>query len=261
MDTENPILTFLNGHASARQFTDRTINEDDERIIVTTAQRSPTSSNVQAYSIISVRDQSKKARLAELCGNQAHVERCPLFLVFCADLYRLLRLNEARGYDFYGEYTEPFIIATVDCALAAGRALQAAQALGMGGVMVGGIRNNPQEVADLLELPDLVYAVMGMSLGYPGRQPSIKPRLPRAALHFHETYDVSSIDTAVAEYDKTIDEVGYLKGREVEPERYPGFNGLYSWSEHTARRMASTKKGTLRPHLMSFLQKRGLLKK
>lgn len=257
----NQLLDFLNSHATVRYFTDRQITEEAERLIITTAQRSPTSSNLQAYSIIGVRDQQKKQELAHLSENQKHVEQCPLFLVFCADLYRLSLLNKQRRYPFSGEYTEMFIVATVDATLAAGRALMAAQAMGMGGVMVGGIRNDPDKVCGLLGIPHLVYPVMGMSLGYPHSPPKVKPRLPINAVYFKGRYQSDRFDSSIAEYDRTIDEGGYLKGREVEPEEYPEFKGVYSWSEHSARRMASSATKALRAHLKSFLQERGFLKK
>ncbi len=257
----NPVIDFLNSHASVRKFTKREITTEEERLICETGERSPTSSNLHAYSIVSVRDAEKKATLAGLCGGQSHVAESSLFLVFCADLYRLKRLNEKRGYPFNGEYTEMFIIATVDAALVASRALMAAQALGYGGVMVGGIRNKPDEAAALLELPELVYPVMGMSLGEPMSPPKIKPRLPLAGLCFSEKYQPEQIDTAVEEYDNTIERLGYLRGRESTPENYPEFNGRYSWSEHTARRMADTRPSVLRPHLREHLQKRGFMLK
>lgn len=257
----NQILRFLNSHASCRQFTDQAVTGQQERDIVFTGQRSPTSSNLQAYSIIGIRDPERKKSLAELVGGQQHVIQCPLFFIFCADLYRLSQLNRERGYDFTGEYTEMFIIATVDTALVACRSLMAAQAMGLSGVMVGGIRNHPDKVADLVKLPELVYPVMGMSIGYPAKEPKIKPRLPESAFHFSEEYDASQIPDAVKEYDEIINALGYLKGREVEPEKYESFDGTYSWSEHTARRMASHNPGTLRPHMLPFLRERGFLKK
>jgi len=257
---EEELLAFLNSHGSCRKFTGREISEEQERLIAATAQRSPTSSNLQAYSIVAVRDRGRKARLAELAGNQAHVAACPLFLVFCADLHRLSRLNEARGYPFHGGDLELLLVATVDAALAAGRALLAAQAMGFGGVMVGGVRNHPADVCDLLGLPRLVYPVMGMSLGEPAEPPKVKPRLPLAAVLFREEYSDRDFDLAVAEYDDTLDRLGYLRARPVEPERYPGFSGRYTWSEHTARRLASEDPQVRRPHLEAFLRERGLLR-
>lgn len=255
----NEILTFLNSHASVRQFTDQPITAVDEQTILMTAQRSPTSSNIQAYSIIRVRETESKNRLAELSGGQSHVSQSALFLVFCADLFRLKSLNEKRGYLFEGGFAELFIQATVDATLVAGRALQAAQALGLGGVMVGGIRSNIAQVSELLDLPELVYPVMGMSLGYPEKPPVIKPRLPLEAVSFKERYQAKAFVPPITEYDDTITQMGYLRGREVHTDRYPDFDGDYSWSEHTARRMADIDGLTMRPHMLEYLTRRGFL--
>ncbi len=179
----NENLKLLNSHASVRNFTDKEISIEDEMKIVTTAQRSGTSSNRQAYSIIGIRNKKKKEILAELTGGQQHVIDSSLFLVFCADLYRLEQINEKKKYETHSDYTELFIIATVDAALVAERAMITAQALGMGGVMVGGIRNNPDKVSEMLDLPKLVYPVMGMSLGYPSKEPKLKPRLHIDAIY------------------------------------------------------------------------------
>ena len=257
----NEILDFLNSHASVRSFTEQPITADQEELIITTAQRSPTSSNLQAYSIISVRDQGTKDRLAALSGGQEHVARSALLLVFLADLNRLARECDKRNYEFHGDHAELFVVATIDATLAASRALMAAQAMGLGGVMVGGLRNDLTAVTELLHLPRMVFPVMGMSLGYPARPPKVKPRLPREGIHFIDRYDEKASDEGIAVYDATMTEVGYLKGREVEPERYPNFTGVYSWSEHSARRVASRQPGTLRAYLRKYLEKQGLLLK
>ena len=253
-------LELLNNHASVRHFTERTISEEEEVLIVRTAQHSPTSSNLQAYSIVGIRNRQTKEELSVLCGNQQHIANSALFLVFCADLNRLARVNKKKGYNFHGDTTEMLIVSTVDTALVAGRALITAQALGMGGVMVGAIRNNPEEVSILLNLPELVYPVMGMSLGYPAAPAHPKPRLPLEAVYHRETYDDGQFDRAVEEYDAVIQESGLLKGREVTPARYPYFDGVYSWSEHSARRMASEDEAALRQFMLSFLRKRGFLR-
>jgi FMN reductase (NADPH) len=255
----NQLIDFLRSHASLRQFTEQGISAENECTILNTAQQSPTSSNLQGYSIIAIRNSDTKARLAEMCGHQQHVIDCPLFLVFCADLFRLRRISERAGYPFYGEYTELFIVATVDTTLVAGRALMAAQALGMGGVMVGSIRNHISRVAEMLELPELVYPVMGMSLGYPAASPRIKPRMSLEGICFPEKYRPEKIDPAIDEYDTRLVEYGHLQSREVQPEKYPNFKGLYTWSEHTARRLANTSPTVLRPHMKHFLEDRGFM--
>lgn len=252
------IVDFLNSHASCRKFSNKEISEADEMTIVSTAQRSATSSNLQAFSILGIRDPQKKQQLAEWSGNQQHIIDSSLFLIFCADLYRLRLLNEQKGYNFTGEYTELFIVATVDAALAGCRALMTAQALGMGGVMVGGIRNNPDKVGELLGLPELTYPVFGMSLGYPEKTPTIKPRLSPTTVYHRKAYSTDNYSSDIEQYDKVIDEIGYLKGREVQPEKYPDFSGVYSWSEHTARRMAN--ENAARKHMFDYLRSQGFLK-
>ena len=253
----NEIIKHLQSHASVRAFTDKQISNEQEKTIIKTAQHSSTSSNRQAYSIVGIRDRKKKEILYELTGNQQHVLDSSLFLVFCADLHRLDKINLAKGYETHSDYTEMFLIATVDASLVAERALIAAEALGLGGVMVGGIRNKPDEVCKLLHLPQLVYPVMGMSLGYPLKEAKVKPRLPFEEIYHKEEYSEENSEKYIAVYDDAINEIGYLKGREVLTEKYPDFKGEYSWSEHTARRHAEI----VRPHMKPFLESRGFLKK
>ena len=68
-----------------------------------------------------------------------------------------------------------------------------------------------------------------------------------------------AIDAAINEYDETITQGGHLGNRQIEPEKYPEFRGEYSWSEHSARRMASTNPDVARPGMLEYLRKRGLL--
>lgn len=260
-DKTNPekILAHLRAHVSVRSFTTAPVTPEMEEALLQTAIRSPTSSNLHSYSIISVRNPETKERISALSGNQEHIRTCGLFLVFCADLYRLSRQGERRGYPYHGDTTEALLIATVDTALVADRALIAAQALGLGGVMVGAIRNNPQEIADILGLPKLVYAVMGMSLGHPAKTLPVKPRLPLSGLWHQERYTEATLDAAISAYDRDVAAYGHLVGRQVQPERYPDFSGEYTWSEHSSRRMADDRREVMRPHIRDFLQRRGLM--
>ena len=71
-----------------------------------------------------------RARLAELCGDQAHVAQAPVFLAWCADLQRLDRACELRGIDQVTDYVENFLVAAVDVATTAQNAALAAESLG-----------------------------------------------------------------------------------------------------------------------------------
>ncbi len=77
-------------------------------------------------------------------------------------------------------FIELMLIASVDAALVAQNVLVAAESLGLGGVYVGGIRNDPDKMSELLNLPDRVYPVFGLCLGWPDQDPDRKPRLPQS---------------------------------------------------------------------------------
>jgi FMN reductase (NADPH) len=167
------MIDLLQNHRSIRKFTDQKITSEDLEQILYSAQMAATSSHVQAYSIVGVTDQEKKKQLAEWAGDQSYVENCAHFFVFCADLHRLGEVAIRKEKDLKDslDYTEMFMVATIDAALAAQNAAIAAESLGLGIVYIGGIRNNPDKVSQLLKLPDKVYPVFGMCLGYPDQNP------------------------------------------------------------------------------------------
>lgn len=199
-------LKMLLNHRSIRQFINKKISEEDIKKIIACAQAAPSSSHGQAYSIISVTDLGKKKMLAEYAGNQQQVENCSHFFVFCADLYRIEKIAEKAGVDMKEslDSTEMFLIATVDATLVAQNTAIAAEALGLGIVYTGGLRNNPYKVAELLKLPTRVYPIFGMCIGYPNPEqiPDKKPRLPQEAVFYQNEY--LSIDQTypyIEEYD------------------------------------------------------------
>jgi len=173
----NQTIQILKRHRSIRKFTDQPVPQVVVEEIVTAGQAASTSSFIQACTLIQVNDKEKRARLAAFAGNQACVIQAPCFFVVCADMRRHKLACDMHGEQMLSGYTEQFITATVDCALFSQNVMIAAESLGLGGVYIGGIRNRIAEVAALLELPDLVYPVFGLSLGYPDQDPEIKPRL------------------------------------------------------------------------------------
>lgn len=94
MQVNNDTISLLMKHASVRKFRDKPVSEDQLSAIIGAAQMASTSSNVQAYSVIAVTDPALKTELAGLAGNQAYIEQCPVFLVWCADLYRLREVTK-----------------------------------------------------------------------------------------------------------------------------------------------------------------------
>ena len=151
----NPVIELLQSHRSIRKFTDDPIDDEMIEEIMRSGFAAATSSNLQGTTVIRVRTPETRERIAELAGGQTYVATAAAFFVWCADLHRSATACESHGGSFSAGMTEHFLVATVDCALAAQNAVVAAEAVGLGICYIGGIRNDPATVAELLELPDL----------------------------------------------------------------------------------------------------------
>jgi len=250
---ENPTLALIHRHASARHYKPDSVPAPMIETIISAAQCASTSSNLQTYSVVVVTDSTKRTRLSELCGNQAHIREAPVFLAWCADLARLERVCQLRGCTQVTEYAENFLIAAVDASIAAQTAALAAESLGLGVCYIGSIRNNPGEVIELLNLPRLTFPITGMTLGWPDKQGNIKPRLPLVSVMHWESYDRAAEDNSLRAYDATMIATGIYKGRRVPVPGKPEEKEDYGWTEHSARRVSQS----VRTELRIALEKQG----
>jgi len=247
-----PTIDLMHRHGSVRKYKADPVPAEVVETVVAAAQRGSTSSNLQVVSVIAVTDPAKRQRLAEICG-QEHIGQAPLVLVWCADLRRLDRACEMRGYSQVTEYVENFLVCVLDVGIAAQNGCLAAESLGLGICYLGSIRNNLPGVIDLLKLPRLVFPVVGMAVGWPALPPPVRPRLPVSAVLFWETYNQAHQDVALHEYDRTMIATGIYQGRQVPVPGKLGAVEEYGWLEHSARRVAQA----LRTDLRSVLKRQG----
>src|SRR5262245_20610134 len=120
LDVATDVLRLQLARRSVRRFGPRDVTEAELAALIAAAQSAPTSSNLQAWSVIAVRDPARKARLADLAARQEFVARAPLFLVWVVDLDRARRLASRHGAEVAAaDYLETTIIGFVDTALAA----------------------------------------------------------------------------------------------------------------------------------------------
>ncbi|MBK3404030.1 nitroreductase family protein [Sphingomonadaceae bacterium G21617-S1] len=198
------LLSQMLLHRSVRSYAATPVSDEVLTWAVAAAQSASSSSNLQPWSVIAVRDRDKLGRLAKLAGDQQHVANAPLFLAWLVDWSRLRRLGLLQHIPTDGtDYFESYTIGAVDTALAAQNAAIAFELLGMGIVYIGGMRNHPEAVAEELGLPAGSFVLFGMCVGYPdpSRPAEIKPRLPQAAVLHHDRYDLSQEAASVADYD------------------------------------------------------------
>jgi nitroreductase len=256
----NPVLEAIANHRSVRFFKpERCVDDETLGAIINAAQRASTSSNMQMWSVIAVRDPHKRKAIRAICRGQAFVEEAPLFLVFCADIFRLRRVAESRSYAFAYGGVDLLLAATIDSALACQNATLAAESLGLGCCMVGGIRNQARELGRLLDLPHGVFGSIGLALGYPARINPVKPRLPRDVVLHTDRYCPTNHVDGISRYDKTMEATGIYDNRRVQVDGVTPAAGddtaPYGWVEHTARRLARGNQG--RRAVGKFLDEQG----
>ncbi|AWQ19413.1 oxygen-insensitive NADPH nitroreductase [Pantoea ananatis] len=191
-----PTIDLLCSHRSIRSFTDQKVSAEQREAIIAAAQSASTSSFLQCSSIVRITDPALRDQLVTLTGGQTWVAEAAEFWVFCADFNRHLQICP----DAQLGRAEQLLLGCVDTALMAQNAMVAAESLGLGGVFIGGIRNNIAQVTELLGLPKFVLPLFGFCLGYPESIPDVKPRIPRSMLVHENRYQ--PVDPAVlADYD------------------------------------------------------------
>ena len=91
--------------------------------------------------------------------------------------------------------------------LVAQNVVTADESEGIGICFIGGVRNDPERVIKLLDLPTLVFPLFGLCLGYPDQHPDQKPRLPQAVVMHHNRYSYSGIEQGlINQYDAHVKE-------------------------------------------------------
>ena len=239
----NTTITQIKAHRSIRAYTDQRITAEQLDEIFAAAQQAPSSSFLQAASIIRITDKAIRTQITQLSAEQAYIAGAAEFLLFCADFNRHKQIVP----DAKTGFVEQLLIGATDAAMMGQNALVAAESLGLGGVYIGAVRNHPAEIGELLGLPELVIPLFGLCLGYPAQDPQIKPRLPRA-LVVHENHYQPLNKTLLAQYDDEMR--AYYASRTSN-------NKDQSWSSQITTILGRE----ARPYMLSCLQQHGYCKK
>jgi len=202
---QHATLRLLMERASCRNFTDDKIPPDLLRQVLAAGIQAPTGGNLQPYTIIKIEDQAAKDRLAKLCEDQPFIARAPVDLLFCIDLHRLERWATLEAAPFTATKSfRHFWVAFQDTVICAQNVCTAADALGLGSVYVGSVLECFRELREMFGLPDGVFPVVLLCLGYPARQSRPSQRLGvDVVVHdevYHEMDDARLIEAFRAKY-------------------------------------------------------------
>lgn len=203
----NEVIKTINTHRSIRKFKNTPLTEEQLDIIIYAAQMAPTSAHLQPFTIIGITDDNLKGKIAIQAENTEVIDGCSYLFIFCADLYRVMetanqeekeKMQENLSFDYFNQ----------TAVLSAGIALQnanlAAESMGLGTVILGGINGALPDLDEWLNLPNHVIPLVGLAIGVPAEFPEQKPRLPRDAIFFENKYN-HYLEEKINKYDEEME--------------------------------------------------------
>ena len=226
-------LARMAAHRSHRKFSDRPVDASLLRLLYACAFSAPSKSDLQQADVIHVADRRKVQRIADGIPDMPWIARAPVFLVFCGNNRRLRRMSEWRAKPFVNEHLDHFMNAAVDAGLVMMSFIRAAEAAGLGACPISAVRNHAGEVSALLGLPQGVFPVAGLCVGYPAEPGRISARLPLAVTVHVDRYDESRLEENIGAYDRRRHALQPYR-RQRHADRYPD-SGFYGWSEDKVR--------------------------
>ena len=243
----NETLRLLAERGSVRAYQEKPIDQDHIQQMKQATLRAPTAGNMMLYSVIEVKDQEKKDRLALLCDNQPMISKAPLVWVFLADYQKWADYFISSGAVDLGlknniphrtPVTGDLFISLCDALVAAQTAVVAAESLGIGSCYVGDILENYKSVSETINLPKHTLPITLVCFGYPKKKP-VPGKVPRCSADdiFHtDTYHQKNANELSAMYH----EMNEIHKKQKRYDTYSGVENLgqyYYIKKHTSEFM------------------------
>jgi nitroreductase/FMN reductase [NAD(P)H] len=229
-------LARMAEHRSHRKYSDRPVAPELLRLLLACALSAPSKSDLQQADVVHIADRSKIKAIADGIPDMPWIANAPVFLVFCGNNRRIRQIGEWRSKPFVNDHLDHFMNAAVDAGLVMMNFIRATEAAGLGACPISAVRNRSAEVSRLIGLPDHVFPVAGLCVGYPAEEGRVTPRLSLEVTVHTDRYDETGVKEKIDAYDRRRDaRMPYRKQRN--PERFESA-GFYGWSEDKARQYA-----------------------
>lgn len=216
-----------------RRYLDKPVDPALVETLCAVALSAPSKSDLQQADIVIVDDKSQRARLEALLPDNPWVKAAPVFLVFCGNNRRHRLLYAWRKQPFVNDHLDPFFNASVDAGIVLATFVAAADRVGLGTCPISAIRNHPEEVSDILGLPDHVFPVAALGAGWPSFAGVMSPRLGLDVTVHHDRYDETGLREKIAAYDRRRTAVQPYKTQRF-TDKF-GESDSYGWSEDKVR--------------------------
>ena len=239
--TDNFVLNTINNRRSIREYLDKPVSNEILSLIFKAGFRAPFAAQLCSVIYTRSRDKMKEAGISVY-------PTAPVHMIFFIDVVRLEKIMAHRGHDYGYDDMMTLWLGMQDVVLMIQNLTIAAESLGLGSVLYGLTPLRAESIAKTFKVPNRVFPVVGMSVGYldPAEETEIRPRFPLEMVAFEDEYR-DHTDQDIKSCMKVMDEGYiaqgyYIKSRTkvdlIDKEDTIGFD-TYSWSEHISRKFRS----------------------
>ena len=252
-DVPDGVQALLNRRV-IRKYKTNPISEQTMALLLSAAQSAPTKSNLQQYSIVIIRDPEVRNAVSELVPSMPWVRNAPVIAIFLGDVRRIRRLAEIRGHTYQNNNADTFMNAAVDAALAMQCFITASDYLGLGTCPISYVRNRIDDLAEILDLPDGVFPISGLCVGYPDDAGYVSMRLPQKVVVHQDLYNDDDLETDVKDYDdRNHERFALTPTKQRHTDKY-GVLEKCTWSENVARQLSLPE----RAGFADYLKRKGI---
>lgn len=244
---EDTALAGIVRRRTHRRYQPQPVEESLLERLLTAGLSASAKSDLQQASIIIVDDPDKRAEISSWIPSMPWIAEAPRFLVFCGDHRRLRIAFAERELEFPNDNVDMFMNAAIDAALVMQTFILSAEAVGLGCCPISELRTHIEALSALLDLPEHVFPISGLCVGYPAQEGYVSMRLPPTLTVHRNSYDNDELANKIADYDQRRDaRFSVPPDRQRDVERF-GLAKLYGWSEDKVRQYST-------PHRTGFKQ-------
>jgi len=226
----NPVIQTMLNRKSIRKYTDQTPSDEVITSIVRAGQQAPFAS--QLYSLLMSRDR------------EGTPFRAPLLFTICVDIHKLQLFMARRNWQLVTNHLFVLLLGIQDASLMAENMVIAAESLGLGSCFLGNTPYRSEEIVKQYKLPEGVFPLVQLVMGYPADSPPPRPRYPIEFVLFEDEYPEFSqeqVDQAMKQMDEGYLDQDYYRNANymipLQGDREETFTfDDYSWTEHISRK-------------------------
>ncbi len=229
----NEVIDSLMGRKSIRKYTDQIPSEEEILTVVRAGQQAPFA--MQLGSVIIQRNP------------ETNTFNAPVQFIILCDIHRMEKVMEARGWKREASNIHSLLFGVQDAAYMAQNMVTAAESLGMGSCYIGVAPYMSEKLRQDCNLPDHVFPLVILTMGFPAEDPPVRPRYPVEFHLFEEKYPEFTgemVNRAMDEMDRGYLEQDYYRkanfmiplADKSQEEKFTFDN--YSWTEHISRKTA-----------------------